>query len=215
MGFGLRKTAAFALVVLLFVACGDGDSGTAGGPPTTSTAWALSLDLINAPSSGGPWTEQPDDGNPVDTLPPVCGVALTDDVPQSLAHAGRMFFSGEPYPLTAESFPIARHSRDRFAAEEEAAAFIEIHRQALATCDDWSYDDGQIEVDYTVTALTVTLPADGIAFEVEEHSETGVLVNLTAMYHDADVVTVIYYTAFDEATLDVLEEMISLASSDD
>ena len=60
----LRRFAPSVLVALLLSACGDAESDAPGGPPTTSAAWGLSLDLIQAPSTGGPWIEQPDDHAP-------------------------------------------------------------------------------------------------------------------------------------------------------
>ncbi len=217
MTSSLRWTGVSTLMALVLASCSG--TGTLQSdrttiplhPPTTSEADSLTTGLISAPASGGPWTVQPDDGVPVNLMQPVCGVPIPNDVPRSLAHAGRMFFSGEPSPLTAESFPIARHSRDRFADATEAAAFIDIHRQALTTCDSWTYEDDEVTIDYAVTMIDIALPGNGVAFQVTEQRDTERLVNLTAMYQQNDIVSVLYYVALDEADQGTLEELIAEA----
>jgi hypothetical protein len=219
MTWRLKPIGIAVLAALLAGACGGTGSGDAA--PTTSSVDSaaasetevLAAGLISQPTSGGPWTVEPDDGTPVHLLQPVCAIAVPGNAPRSLAHAGRMFYSGEPFPLTTESFPIARHSRDRFVDAQAAAAFIDIHRQALTACETWTYSDGEVTVDYTVTEIDVTLPGNGVAFRVTEQAEGEQLVNLTAMYQEDDVVSVLYYAALEEADEGMLQELVGLAAA--
>ncbi len=219
MKSSLRLFGVLTLVVLVVAACGGVEAEpsdvteTSAGPATTTDADVLAEGLMLLPPVGGPWQMQPDDGVPVHLLQPVCGAAIPGNVPLSGAHAGRMYFSGPSDPLTAESFPIARHSRDRFADGAQAAAFIDIHRQALTTCDSWTYEDDEVAINYTVATIDIDLPGNGVAFEVTEQRETERLVNLTAMFRQNDVVSVIYYVALDEADPTMLEELIAEAEA--